>query len=297
MSFFGNGVSEPGTKPIDLYNSRPSTSETRRTKSREGRGIPPAQVDLTFPMPCQLPVVEVDSQPFRHLIKPLTVNDTRVKMAVKSFCSLLSEFVPRIFEDDTGRLNVVIQKFLNCLMCRRLFGLLCHYVFWNIIHPFVRRALVAAQGQHGHLLAHNHPTEPESLENTAVRRKSMMSFSLPSLQGAKATTATGVSLSEVAAARNSPSHAASVVRGSMIQDRVKKAVPAHRAATMCGRPTPITRQGTDPSPTDRVPSGVEAGNSLAELTLSSETSLTGEEKEMLYLQLEQCLNKLHTQVK
>jgi hypothetical protein len=263
--------------------SRPKTSEKDRRKKERPKH---PEVILEFPIPSKLPFMEIDSTPFRHMIKPLAVNDGRVKMAVKSFCASLADFVPRIFEDKTGRANVSIQKFLSCLMCRRLFGLLCHYVFWNIVHPFVRQALVAAKAQQGHLMDRQQHQDPaESMENSAfLRRKSMMNFSTPDLK----------SMVGLAAKTQVPEQPAGpVIRGSMITDRAKIIINANRAVSMFGGHA-LSRGD---SMGEKKEGAVEGGPSLADITLSSDTSLTSEEKEMLYIQLETCLNKLHAQVR
>lgn len=277
-------MSEPGTKPPQ-HQDRPKTSDRERKKERK---LHP-EVALNFPLPSKLPLIEIESPPFRQMIKPLAVNDGRVKMAVKSFCASLADFVPRIFEDNTGRVNVSIQKFLSCLMCRRLFGLLCHYVFWNIVHPFVRQALVAAKAQQGHLMDKRHHQEEacENLETQAfIRRKSMMNFSSPDLKAIMGLAALTQEPETTPTGRS--------VRPSIILDRAtKRIINASRAVTMFGGHALSRSNSVDKGGGEAV---VESGPSLADLTLSSETSLTSEEKEMLYLQLEQCLNKLHTQV-
>jgi hypothetical protein len=171
-------------------------------------------------------------------------------------------------------------------MCRRLFGLLCHYVFWNIVHPFVRQALVAAKAQQGHLMDRQQHQDPaESMENSAfLRRKSMMNFSTPDLK----------SMVGLAAKTQVPEQPAGpVIRGSMITDRAKIIINANRAVSMFGGHA-LSRGD---SMGEKKEGAVEGGPSLADITLSSDTSLTSEEKEMLYIQLETCLNKLHAQVR
>jgi hypothetical protein len=295
-SFFGKGVSEPGQstsrQPLRLH-----TSASRRSRKESEHQI--IYVDISYPYETTLPLLEVRTLNFQQLVKPLAVSDGRLKMAIKSFCSSLSDYVPRIFDDTTGKMNVIIQKFLGCLLCRRLFGLLCHYVFWNIVHPFARRTLLAARNQHGQMLMSQSANQQLDVSNsTFARRKNMMAFT------ATANTESMKKMAALTANKGIEINPKNLSKGGLILNRAVAMINANRAMDGFGMnavtETNQQRVGFN-TPGKGHRTGVAVENELQSIvsggvTLSSDASLTSEEKEILYCQLEECLNKLHTQV-
>jgi hypothetical protein len=247
-----------------------------------------------------LPLIEVKTTNFQQLVKPLAVSDGRLKMAIKSFCSSLSDYVPRIFDDPSGRMNVVIQKFLGCLLCRRLFGLLCHYVFWNIVHPFARQTLLTARTQYSHLFSSS-AAQQQLDTSTFARRRNMMAFT-PSNSDAMKKVA---SLTVSSAIEINPKN---ISKGSLILNRAVAMINANRALDGFGANALTTDTQPRAHHVAFEPSTNTGGNkhdlehqstsisTSGDATLSSDASLTSEEKEILYCQLEECLNKLQAQV-
>jgi hypothetical protein len=271
-----------------------NTSSSRARRKTENHII---YIDITSPYETKLPLVEVKTTNFQQLIKPLAVSDGRLKMAIKSFCSSLSDYVPRIFDDTSGKMNVVIQKFLGCLLCRRLFGLLCHYVFWNIVHPFARQTLLAARAHHSQLFAPSPGQQQFDISSsTFARRRNMMAFTPSNSESMKKVA----SLTASVATEINPKN---ISKGTLILNRAVAMINANRA---------LDGFGANGLPTESQPkahhvafeSTTGGGKHESELqstatgeaTLSSDASLTSEEKEILYCQLEECLNKLHAQV-
>lgn len=274
---------------------RSNTASSSKSRKKSDSQI--LYVEIAYPYETTLPLIEVRTSNFLQLIKPLAVSDGRLKMAIKSFCSSLSEYVPRIFDDTSGKMNVVIQKFLGCLLCRRLFGLLCHYVFWNIVHPFARRTLLAARTQHGQsFMSSSANQQLDVSSSTFARRKNMMAFTTASNDSMKKmaalTAGTGIEINPK-----------NLSKGGLILNRAVAMINANRAMNAfgmngVGEHPPTTHHvgfhssaKNDPPPVDELQSTLSGG-----ITLSSDASLTSEEKETLYCQLEECLNKLHAQV-
>ena len=283
-------------------------------------------VEITYPFITKIPFLEIKSSNFQQLIKPLAVSDSRLKMSIKSFCSSLSDFVPRIFDDSTGKMNVVIQKFLGCLLCRRLFGLLCHYAFWNIVHPFARHTLLNAKNQHLDAFRGLNQQKNENFDLTTsafARRKSMMKFTASNQDTLKKIVNITSPTIEI--------NPKNIIKGGLILNRTVGMINANRALNGFGvnaiesnlltgspgiqaraphvafqpdnnnnnspqrHPINININNNNNAHTKEFETQASSTNS-AGVTLSSDASLTSEEKEILYCQLEECLNKLHTQV-
>jgi hypothetical protein len=76
-------------------------------------------------------------------MRPLAVNDPRIDLSIQSYMENVELFIPTLRHDSTyNEILYLIENIIKYSDCKRLYGLLCHYVYWNIIHPFARRTLL-----------------------------------------------------------------------------------------------------------------------------------------------------------
>jgi hypothetical protein len=87
-------------------------------------------------------VKDIKSKSFRKLLRPLAFSDELVYNALFTFCGSIVDYVPRVQQDR--RYYDLICVILSSKVCVRLYGLLAHFCFWNVIHPCARNALTAA---------------------------------------------------------------------------------------------------------------------------------------------------------
>jgi TRAP-type C4-dicarboxylate transport system substrate-binding protein len=60
---------------------------------------------------------------------------------VHTFLSSLADYIPGVKMDKTFKVFSAIRTLLKTNSCVRLYGLLIHYVYWNILHPAARKAV------------------------------------------------------------------------------------------------------------------------------------------------------------
>ena len=102
-------------------------------------------LELLLPFIEKIGFLEVTSKDFKKMMEPLNIVDGDVVKFAMSFSDNLVEFVPLIKEDKTGRVYEKLKMFLSSPSCVRLYCLLCHFCYWNIIHPSARKALIEAK--------------------------------------------------------------------------------------------------------------------------------------------------------
>jgi hypothetical protein len=100
-------------------------------------------------------VNEIKAKSFRKLLRPLAFSDELVYNALFTFCGSIVDYVPRVQQDR--RYYDLICVILSSKVCVRLYGLLAHFCFWNVIHPCARSALTSAcVGDKSHGPGHYH---------------------------------------------------------------------------------------------------------------------------------------------
>ena len=101
--------------------------------------------DFLYPIVDVVGVKEVETRLFRAMLRPLSITKEDLAVPVGVFNAALVEYVPSVKDDKTGHLFSKVQHFLESEECMQLYGLLAHYVYWNIIHPSIRRACLHAR--------------------------------------------------------------------------------------------------------------------------------------------------------
>ena len=281
-NFFGKGVSAPGTKPRPATSGSSSLSVTfhdySQSKRLNGDDATSPSIHVSFPVDGFIPGQEACTKLFRKMIKPLAVSDVRLKMAVKSFSMALSNFVPQIFDDPTGQLNMTIQKFIAAPVCRRLYGLLCHHVFWNIVHPFAHKVILACRKQFPKLIFTMGRTNSAMAfgnedSMTRSRRDSMLNLTSPTFHASDEVNRDEIRTFE--SAFSSDDYDLTPTRTNDDSDHeadVMQELVGGESFTLKSHPYPV------------------------EESICSTESLSCEEKEMLYVQLEDCVSQMYALV-
>jgi hypothetical protein len=86
---------------------------------------------------------DVRLESFKKLVIPLSFTEEQLTKPVSIFCSNIVDFIPRIRLDKTGKMYDNLLRLLSLSSSLKLFSLMTHYVYWNIIHPFARNALIS----------------------------------------------------------------------------------------------------------------------------------------------------------
>lgn len=139
---------------------------TRRKSIRGGEDAPPATqkgrrvswstvhtLDVTSPAHGLLTANDLQSKEFLNILEPPGFDEADVETSVSLFCASLSDYCPRMKQDLTGRLFASVKTLLCSTLSVRLYGLLCHFCYWNVLRPWVRNVLqgvsVAESLEHG----------------------------------------------------------------------------------------------------------------------------------------------------
>ena len=93
---------------------------------------------------------------------------------MKVFVSSLGDYVPVIKTDKKGQLFKSVRRMLSTASCVRLYGLLTHFCYWNIIHPAARSAMkdVILASDNNLLLQHSHHSSVHSFSTPSSVRTS-----------------------------------------------------------------------------------------------------------------------------
>lgn len=81
------------------------------------------------------------AEKFKLLLRPPQFDRDDLTCSVHTFMTSLAEYVPSVKFDPTFRIFKAIRKLLEMPDSLRLFGLVTHYCYWNIIHPMAKRAM------------------------------------------------------------------------------------------------------------------------------------------------------------
>lgn len=100
-------------------------------------------VDKIATLACNLGTDDVRSEEFKKMIIPLSFTEEQLTKPVSLFCASIVDFMPRIRLDKTGKVYDNLLRLLSLTSSLKLFSLMTHYVYWNIIHPFARNALIS----------------------------------------------------------------------------------------------------------------------------------------------------------
>ena len=98
-------------------------------------------LDLIDPLISVLQVNKRIAETFKVLMKPPEFDTRDLQDSLFNFINSLPDYIPGIKHDQTFQLFKSIRKLLKSKPCMQLYGLLIHFVYWNIIHPTARHTL------------------------------------------------------------------------------------------------------------------------------------------------------------
>lgn len=115
-------------------------------------------LNLLHPLIQKIGIDNLRSIEFGSLLYPPVIEEKLLLKPVFKFCASLVDYVPRVRRDKTGKLFEGIGRMLESNACVRLYGLLCHFLYWSIIHPTVSHVF--------NLLEDNYYRGPCEMEET-----------------------------------------------------------------------------------------------------------------------------------
>ena len=125
------------------------TSEEAGPKTQQGRRVSWSTVhtlDVAAAADQLLSQKDLAHPLFRELLRPPTFAQGDIERSASLFCANLADYSPRIREDFTGKLFTTVKALLVSPLSVRFYGLLCHYFYWNILHPWARNMINSGTG-------------------------------------------------------------------------------------------------------------------------------------------------------
>lgn len=220
---------------------------------------------------------------FKQLLDPLDISEENILDQVKSFNLIIRDHLPKeiLREQELEP----IRNFLASQVCVRFFGLLAHFSYWNILLPFARRGLRA-------LKEYN-----KSKAKSMMRKKSPSSNDLEGMHWSNRSI--GSNSKEKVHFMSIPLVENDTDYDEENEEIAAKSMNDFRSTKLASF---IDRKTFDPSKSERmvVIDGDSDSQSLQSIdsfrTIGSDQSLTPSEKELIYLQLEECLQEMRKSI-
>jgi hypothetical protein len=111
------------------------------THSRRLSWMSAATFDLSQPLINLVNIDELIGEKFKLLLKPPKFDRDDLLFSIHTFMSSIVDYIPSVKLDKTYQIFKDIRNLLKSVECIRLYGLLVHYAYWNIIHPASRNAI------------------------------------------------------------------------------------------------------------------------------------------------------------
>jgi hypothetical protein len=114
---------------------------SKQTHSRRLSWMSAATFDLTEPLMNLVNTDAVIGEKFKLLLKPPKFDRDDILFSIHTFMSSIVDYIPSVKLDKTYQIFKDIRNLLKSTECTRLYGLLIHFCYWNIIHPAARNAI------------------------------------------------------------------------------------------------------------------------------------------------------------
>eukprot|EP01041_Mallomonas_annulata_P002727 gene2727-5373_t len=192
---------------------------------------------------------------FKKLLHPLHITDDNISAHIANFTINIMDHIPHINDNKYENILQPIKDFLLRHECIRFYGLLAHFSYWNILHPFSRRILnsIKILDLNTSLSASNNY---DNIDLNSISHQTMTSNIYNHID-----------------IDNDSSDNNECDNGDETKYDIYQQNIFDSSAMGGGGSTTSTR-----------------------VSLSSETSLTQSEKEVLYVQLEECLQSLRKEI-
>jgi hypothetical protein len=128
--------------PIDLEKLYPDAkSSYTNLAGRKMSWTTVNTLDLVEPLMGVLQTNQHIAEHFKVLMRPPEFEQVDIQNALFTFITSLPDYIPRVRHDKTFELFKSVRKLLKSKQCNQLYGLLIHFVYWNIIHPTARHTI------------------------------------------------------------------------------------------------------------------------------------------------------------
>lgn len=305
--------------------------ETAYKKSRRLSWCTVNTLDILDPILDHIGIDEARTKHFRNLLLPMGSIEDNIFNAVRSFNHSLDGFILDTGVNNVGALYRSIKLMLLSSACNKLFDAMSRFCYWNIIHPTARKVLVAAkQVDPGAFPDHIPTTAAAKLESIAYlfseknakKRKEEEKKAEEEKQkqeGSDNREGRSDSVSSNVELENGVESTLVVVTGEEIE-KVKEeegegegAKTVERTAENDAAAAALTGLGLDTEQSEMLDDGEEhnnicaitssldddqeAGHNLSFISsTATDTSLDIKEREMIFLQLEQCVHNIHREM-
>lgn len=292
------------TQTNELFNSDDSDTEPQGLRTGQfGRRLSWTSVstgDLSIPLKKILYQDEHIARQIKLLLNPPEFDKDDILCSVHTFLSSLAEYIPSVKTDKTFQIFRTIRELLISPLSIRLFGLLVHYHYWNIIHPTIRRSLIQLKSHNPAHTNNKVNTIIEELDQCSTKNYSQR-FALPkALQYSKREQDKMMkSLPKCAKTLEEIEYIFETNINKLDLDLTNEEEIS--IATSISPPSSPFKKDDDnfqsglnsPIQNMRTDLSIQASTHG---TLSSEASLSAYEKEQLYIQLETCIVSLFQKV-
>lgn len=124
-----------------MKNSLGETNNSRSGYGRRLSWISASTLDINEPLLVLSQENDLMSEKFKLLLKPPQFDRDDLLYGVHTFLSSLAEYIPSVKLDTTYTVFKSVRHLLRSPDCVRLYGLLIHFAYWNVIHPAARSAI------------------------------------------------------------------------------------------------------------------------------------------------------------
>ena len=100
---------------------------------------------------------------FKEFLAPPKIDHDLMSTSIQLYMESLIEFIPAVKKDESYSLFKTIRKMIKAPESIQLYGLLVHFVYWNLIHPTTRHAIKELKDNHSTTIRKgNHPSKSKS---------------------------------------------------------------------------------------------------------------------------------------
>ncbi len=132
----GRKISWATVNTLDMNKYDPTLPQGKCTITKAQKVILPSGEELSLE--------DVTLTQFQHLLYPPEFTNEDMDGSIFLFCSGIGQYAPRVKDDKTGGLVQKVKECVGSRSAHKLYGLLCHYAYWSILHPWVRDVLSIA---------------------------------------------------------------------------------------------------------------------------------------------------------
>lgn len=266
-----------------LFNEVEAGESTELFDNRRLSWFTASTGDIYVPLMKIIHQDPITVEKFKVLLKPPEFDNDDIMCAVQSFMKSLADYIPSIKYDKTFDTIKAIRKLVSHDDSVRLYGLLTHFCYWNIIYPVAKKVMhdIKMSAPNYNLfdgMDLNHLHEP------ADRNK------LP--KALRVSTSKNISNNKVNVPNSSHSHTKKNFHtlDRFFHEEVTAASGTH--TELDDHANHVLQTASD----HHSDAGYSADLLSLEDSVSSNISLTLQEKENLYVQLETCILSIFRKV-